>query len=45
MRLDVQHCRSLFPLTASSIYMNRAAVVPVSLRVRDAMADLKEGLP
>ena len=42
MPLDVQHYRSLFPVTQSSIYMNHAAVAPVSRRVRDAMAALLE---
>ena len=40
MSLDVQHYRSQFPVTASSIYMNHAAVAPISRRVRDAMAGL-----
>jgi selenocysteine lyase/cysteine desulfurase len=40
MSLDVQHYRSEFPVTASSIYMNHAAVAPISRRVRDAMAGL-----
>ena len=40
MPLDVQHYRSLFPVTESSIYMNHAAVAPISRRVRNAMAGL-----
>jgi hypothetical protein len=44
MRLDVQHYRSLFAVTASSIYMSHAAVAPISPRVGGAMASLKEGL-
>jgi selenocysteine lyase/cysteine desulfurase len=40
MRLDVQHYRSQFPVTASSIYMNHAGVAPISRRVRDAMVGL-----
>ncbi|MGA9058116.1 MAG: aminotransferase class V-fold PLP-dependent enzyme [Terriglobia bacterium] len=40
MPLDVQHYRSQFPVTASSIYMNHAAVAPISQRVRDAMVGL-----
>lgn len=40
MPLDVQHYRSRFPVTESSIYMNHAAVAPISRRVRDAMAGL-----
>jgi selenocysteine lyase/cysteine desulfurase len=40
MQLDVQHYRSLFPVTESSIYMNHAAVAPISRRVRDAMVGL-----
>jgi selenocysteine lyase/cysteine desulfurase len=40
MPVDIQHYRSLFPVTASSIYMNHAAVAPISRRVRDAMVGL-----
>jgi selenocysteine lyase/cysteine desulfurase len=40
MLLDVQHYRSQFLVTASSIYMNHAAVAPISRRVRDAMVGL-----
>jgi selenocysteine lyase/cysteine desulfurase len=40
MPLDVQLYRSQFPVTASSIYMNHAAVAPISRRVRDAMVGL-----
>jgi hypothetical protein len=40
MPLDTQLYRSLFPVTASSIYMNHAAVSPISRRVRDAMVGL-----
>jgi len=40
MPLDVQYYRALFPVTGSSIYMNHAAVSPISRRVRDAMAGL-----
>jgi selenocysteine lyase/cysteine desulfurase len=40
MPLDVQHYRSLFPVTESLIYMNHAAVSPLSRRVRDAMVSL-----
>ena len=40
MPLDVQHYRSQFPVTESSIYMNHAAVAPISQRVRDAMVGL-----
>jgi cysteine desulfurase/selenocysteine lyase len=40
MPLNVQHYRSLFPVTRSSIYMNHAAVAPISRRVRDAMVSL-----
>jgi selenocysteine lyase/cysteine desulfurase len=40
MPLDVQLYRSQFPVTASSIYMNHAAVAPISRRVRDAMVAL-----
>jgi selenocysteine lyase/cysteine desulfurase len=40
MPLDVQHYRAQFPVTESSIYMNHAAVSPISRRVRDAMVSL-----
>ena len=40
MPLDVQHYRSQFPVTESSIYMNHAAVSPISKRVHDAMVSL-----
>jgi selenocysteine lyase/cysteine desulfurase len=40
MPLDIQHYRSQFPVTESSIYMNHAAVAPISWRVRDAMVGL-----
>jgi len=40
MPVDVQHYRSQFPVTASSIYMNHAAVAPISRRVHDAMVGL-----
>ena len=40
MPIDVIHYRSLFPVTESSIYMNHAAVSPISRRVRDAMVGL-----
>jgi len=40
MPLDVQHYRMQFPVTQSSIYMNHAAVSPLSRRVRDAMLGL-----
>jgi len=40
MPLDIQHYRSQFPVTKSSIYMNHAAVSPISQRVRDAMVGL-----
>ena len=42
MPLDIQHYRSQFPVTESSIYMNHAAVSPISRRVRDAMVSLLE---
>jgi len=32
--------RSLFPVTEKYIYMNHAAVSPLSTRVRDAMAGI-----
>jgi selenocysteine lyase/cysteine desulfurase len=37
MRIDVDHYRSQFPVTGSLVYMNHAAVSPLSRRVRDAM--------
>jgi len=40
MALDVQRYRAQFPVTQSSIYMNHAAVSPLSRRVRDAMVGL-----
>ena len=40
MPLDIQHYRSQFPVTESSIYMNHAAVSPISKRVHDAMVSL-----
>jgi len=40
MPLDIQHYRSQFPVTESSIYMNHAAVSPISRRVRNAMVSL-----
>ena len=40
MPLDVQYYRSQFPVTASLIYMNHAAVAPISRPVRDAMVGL-----
>jgi selenocysteine lyase/cysteine desulfurase len=40
MPVDIQHYRSQFPVTASSIYMNHAAVATISRRVRDAMVGL-----
>jgi len=40
MPLDVQLYRSQFPVTESLIYMNHAAVAPISRRVRDAMVGL-----
>jgi selenocysteine lyase/cysteine desulfurase len=40
MPLDVQHYRAQFPVTESLIYMNHAAVAPISRRVRDAMVGL-----
>jgi selenocysteine lyase/cysteine desulfurase len=40
MPLDVQHYRSQFAVAESSIYMNHAAVAPISQRVRDAMVGL-----
>jgi len=42
MSLDVRYYRSLFPVTAFSIYVNHAAVAPISRRVHDAMASLLE---
>jgi selenocysteine lyase/cysteine desulfurase len=40
MPLNVLHYRSLFPVTESSIYMNHAAVAPISRPVREAMVGL-----
>jgi selenocysteine lyase/cysteine desulfurase len=40
MPLDIDRYRSQFPVTESSIYMNHAAVSPLSRRVRDAMVEL-----
>jgi selenocysteine lyase/cysteine desulfurase len=40
MPLDIDRYRSQFPVTESSIYMNHAAVSPLSRRVRDAMVGL-----
>jgi selenocysteine lyase/cysteine desulfurase len=40
MPFDVQHYRSQFPVTESLIYMNHAAVAPISRRVHDAMVGL-----
>ena len=42
MKFDVEKYRSQFPVTKSSIYMNHAAVAPISRRVHDAMAALIE---
>jgi selenocysteine lyase/cysteine desulfurase len=44
MSLDVQYYRSQFPVTESSIYMNHAAVAPISRRVHDAMVSLLDDL-
>ena len=44
MPLDVDYYRLQFPVTESSIYMNHAAVSPISCRVRDAMAGLLDEL-
>lgn len=40
MPIDVDHYRSQFPVTKSLVYMNHAAVSPLSRRVRDAMVGL-----
>ena len=40
MPLDVERYRSQFPVTESLVYMNHAAVSPLSRRVRDAMVGL-----
>ncbi len=40
MSLDPQLYRREFPVTRSSIYMNHAAVAPISQRARNAMAGL-----
>jgi selenocysteine lyase/cysteine desulfurase len=42
MPLDLEQCRAEFPVTQSCIYMNHAAVAPVSRRVRKAMVGLLE---
>jgi selenocysteine lyase/cysteine desulfurase len=42
MHLNIQRYRLQFPVTESSIYMNHAAVSPISRRVRDAMLELLE---
>ena len=44
MPLDVDRYRPQFPVTESSIYMNHAAVSPLSRRVRDAMVGLLDEL-
>jgi hypothetical protein len=44
MPVDAQRYRSLFPASASSIYMNYAAVAAILRRVRNGMVSLKEGL-
>ena len=44
MPLEVERYRSQFPVTESLIYMNHAAVSPLSRRVRDAMVGLLEEL-
>ena len=44
MPLDVDCYRAEFPVTESSIYMNHAAVSPLSRRVRDAMVGLVDEL-
>ncbi len=40
MPIDVDRYRSQFPVTGSLVYMNHAAVSPLSRRVRDAMVGL-----
>jgi len=40
MPFDIDRYRSQFPVTESMIYMNHAAVSPLSRRVRDAMVGL-----
>lgn len=40
MDFDLSRYRAEFPVTSSSIYMNHAAVAPISRRVRDAMVGL-----
>ncbi len=40
MPLDVERYRSQFPVTESMVYMNHAAVSPLSRRVHDAMVGL-----
>ena len=42
MPLDLERYRAEFPVTESCIYMNHAAVSPLSRRVRSAMAGLLE---
>jgi cysteine desulfurase / selenocysteine lyase len=42
MALDLDRYRAEFPVTKSSIYMNHAAVSPLSCRVRHAMVGLLE---
>ena len=42
MALDLDRYRAEFPVTRSCIYMNHAAVSPLSSRVRNAMVDLLE---
>ena len=44
MPLDIQRYRPQFPVTASSIYMNHAAVSPISRSVHDAMVGLLDDL-
>lgn len=39
MPLDLERYRAEFPVTESSIYLNHAAVAPISRRVRDAMVE------
>ena len=40
MPIDVSQYRSQFPVTESSVYMNHAAIAPISRRVHDAMVGL-----
>ncbi|HUY12081.1 MAG TPA: aminotransferase class V-fold PLP-dependent enzyme [Terriglobia bacterium] len=42
MSIDLSLYRQEFPVTCSAIYLNHAAVSPVSCRVRDAMTNLIE---